>query len=75
MKGERALTPQVFRGIGVSPGIAIGRALVIETRRPRAEREALDPARVPIEVARLKRALDEARSQILEVQGRIAQEV
>lgn len=75
MKGERALTPQVFRGIGVSPGIAIGRALVIETRRPRAEREALDPARVPAEVARLKRALDEARSQILEVQGRIAQEV
>ncbi|MCX5736704.1 MAG: phosphoenolpyruvate--protein phosphotransferase [candidate division NC10 bacterium] len=75
MKGERALTPQVFRGIGVSPGIAIGRALVIETRRPRAERESLDPARVPIEVARLRRALEEARSQILEVQGRIAQEV
>lgn len=69
------MTPQVFRGIGVSPGIAIGRALVIEARRPRAKREALEPSRVPAEVARLRKALDDARRQILEVQGRIAKEV
>jgi phosphotransferase system enzyme I (PtsI) len=69
------MTPQVFRGIGVSPGIAIGRALVIEARRPRAKREVLEPTRVPAEVVRLRKALDDARHQILEVQGRIAKEV
>ena len=69
------MTPQVFRGIGVSPGIAIGRALVIEARRPRAKREALDSAHVPAEVARLTKALDDTRRQIMEVQGRIAREV
>jgi phosphotransferase system enzyme I (PtsI) len=69
------MTPQVFRGIGVSPGIAIGRALVIEARRPRAKREALEPTRIPAEVVRLRKALDDARHQILEVQGRIAKEV
>lgn len=69
------MTPQVFRGIGVSPGIAIGRALVIEARRPRAKREVLDASRVPAEVARLKRALEDTRRQIQEVQGRIAKEV
>ena len=66
---------QVFRGIGVSPGVAIGRALVIETRRPRAKREALDAAHVPAEVARLTKALEDTRRQITEVQGRIAKEV
>ncbi len=69
------MTPQVFRGIGVSPGIAIGRALVIEARRPRAKRETLEPNRLPAEVARLKKALGDARRQIAEVQGRIAREV
>jgi len=69
------MTLQVFRGIGVSPGIAIGRALVIESRRPRAKRETLEASRVPAEVARLKKALEDARRQIQEVQGRIAKEV
>jgi phosphotransferase system enzyme I (PtsI) len=69
------MTPQVFRGIGVSPGIAIGRALVVEARRPRAKREVVEPTRIAVEVARLRRALEDSRRQILEVQGRIAKEV
>jgi phosphotransferase system enzyme I (PtsI) len=69
------MTSQVFRGIGVSPGIAIGKALVIEARRPRAKREVLIAAQVPAEVARLRRALDDARRQILELQERITKEV
>jgi phosphotransferase system enzyme I (PtsI) len=69
------MTAQVFRGIGVSPGVAIGRALVIEARRPRAKREVVEPVRIPTEVARLRKALDDARRQILEVQERIGKEV
>jgi phosphotransferase system enzyme I (PtsI) len=69
------MSVRVFRGIGVSPGIAVGKALVIEVRRPRVKREGLDLARVPLEVSRLRQALEVSRKQILEIQERIAREV
>jgi phosphotransferase system enzyme I (PtsI) len=69
------MSPQIFRGIGVSPGIAVGKALVIEVRRPRVKREVVDPAHVSSEVARLQQALEVSRRQILEIQERIAKEV
>jgi phosphotransferase system enzyme I (PtsI) len=69
------MSPRIFRGIGVSPGIAVGKALVLEMRRPRAKREVLDPARIPLEVSRLQQALETSRRQILEIQERIAREI
>jgi len=72
---DELVSSNVFRGIGVSPGIAIGKALVIESRRPRAKRILVDPARVPVEITRLRQAVEDSRRQILEVQERIAQEV
>jgi phosphotransferase system enzyme I (PtsI) len=69
------MKPQVFRGIGVSAGIAVGKAVVVEVRRPRVKREFLDPARVPLEASRLRQALETSRRQILEIQERIAGEV
>jgi phosphotransferase system enzyme I (PtsI) len=68
-------TPRVFRGAGVSPGIAIGRALAIEVRRPRAKRETLDPGQVSAEITRLQRALEASRAQIVELQQKIAGEL
>ena len=69
------MSAQVFRGIGVSPGIAVGKALVVEVRRPRIKRERVDPARLPLEISRLRQALEASRRQILEIQERIAKEV
>jgi phosphotransferase system enzyme I (PtsI) len=69
------MSPRVFRGIGVSPGIAVGKALVVESRRPRVKREPVDPARIPLEISRLRQALEVSRRQILEIQERIAKEV
>jgi len=69
------MSARIFRGIGVSPGIAVGKALVIEVRRPRVKREPVDPGRVGREVARLQQALEASRRQILEIQERIAREV
>lgn len=67
--------PRVHRGIGVSPGIAIGKALVVEVRRPRPQRQTLEAAEVPAEVARLRQTLELSRSQIQEIQQRIAREL
>lgn len=69
------MSAQVFRGIGVSPGIAVGKALVVEVRRPRIKRERVDPARLPLEISRLRQALEASRRQLLEIQERIAKEV
>jgi phosphotransferase system enzyme I (PtsI) len=69
------MSPRVFRGIAVSPGIAVGKALVVEARRPRVKREPVDPARIPLEISRLRQALEVSRRQILEIQERIAKEV
>jgi phosphotransferase system enzyme I (PtsI) len=69
------MSPRVFRGIGVSPGIAVGKALVVESRRPRVKREFVDPAQVPLEISRLRQALEVSRRQIQEIQERVAKEV
>jgi phosphotransferase system enzyme I (PtsI) len=69
------MSPRIFRGIGVSPGIAVGKALVVESRRPRVKRESLDPGRIPLEISRLRQALELSRRQIQEIQERIAKEV
>jgi len=69
------MSPRIFRGIGVSPGIAVGKALVVESRRPRVKREPVDPGRIPLEISRLRQALEVSRRQILEIQERIAKEV
>lgn len=66
------MSPRIFRGIGVSPGIAVGKALVVESRRPRVKRESLDPGRIPLEISRLRQALEVSRRQIQEIQERIA---
>jgi len=53
----------------------VGKALVVEARRPRVKREPVDPARIPLEISRLRQALEVSRRQILEIQERIAKEV
>jgi len=53
----------------------VGKALVVESRRPRVKRESLDPDRIPLEISRLRQALEVSRRQIQEIQERIAKEV
>jgi phosphotransferase system enzyme I (PtsI) len=61
-----------LKGIGVSPGIAVGEALIVE-------REAVPVFRVPVaaeaveaEVERLRRALEESRRQLRSIRDRLA---
>jgi len=69
------MSPRTFRGIAVSPGIAIGKVQVVEVRRPRVRREPLDVARLPEELSRLKKAVEVSRGQIVEIQDRVAKEI
>ena len=53
---------EIRRGIAVSPGIAIGPALVLDTEGVRIPHRTVPVEQIPDEIARLRRALSEAAS-------------
>jgi phosphotransferase system enzyme I (PtsI) len=64
----------VLRGRGVSAGIAIGRALVLEGSNAAIYRLAIDPDRVEREVLRFQRAVRAAWRQLRRLRDRIRSE-
>ncbi|HWK12374.1 MAG TPA: phosphoenolpyruvate-utilizing N-terminal domain-containing protein, partial [Vicinamibacterales bacterium] len=62
----------VLNGLGVSPGVGIGRALVV-TRGTRDLRFRVPERRVASELARLDDARARARAQLERIKDRIAQ--
>ena len=58
-----AATDNSRRGIGVSPGIAIGPSLVLERRRAAVSAKTLDVTEVESELGRLAEAVGLARAR------------
>lgn len=56
-----------LRGIGVSPGIAMGEALLPKRVVFTSRKELIDEARVPGELERLQRAIDRTRDDLVRV--------
>src|SRR5262245_35116699 len=54
---------EVKRGTAVSPGVAIGPALVIDTEGIRITHRTVLSEQIPEEISRLRRALDEAAAE------------
>jgi phosphoenolpyruvate-protein phosphotransferase (PTS system enzyme I) len=61
-----------LKGIGVSAGVAVGRAVIL-TQRTEVMRFPIPPDRVEREVLALKTARDESRRQLQDISGRVAQ--
>ena len=64
-----------LRGIGVSPGVAVGQALVVEREAVPVFRLLLPPDAVEGEVQRLTRAVESSQKQLLAIKDRLAREV
>ena len=64
-----------LRGTGVSPGIAVGPALIVEHEVGPVFRLALSPEQVPAEVERLERALAVSADQLRSIKERLSREV
>ncbi len=62
-------------GAGVSPGIAVGRALVVERQERPVFRLSLEASQVEAEVARLARAVEAARGQLQAIKERLGREL
>jgi phosphotransferase system enzyme I (PtsI) len=61
-----------FQGIGASPGIAIGRALVLDSRRVRLPKLKLQPHEIDLEVLRFKTAVALSNTQLEDLKVKLA---
>ena len=59
-----------FRGLGVSPGLAIGPVHLVDRRRVRVPRYHIDPENRPEEVERFERAVSASATQLSELRVR-----
>jgi phosphotransferase system enzyme I (PtsI) len=64
-----------LRGTGVSPGIAVGHALVMERDAAPVFRLAVDAGHVDAEVRRLEEAIEASRAQLRAIKERLSREV
>src|SRR6185295_11297818 len=66
---------QILQGMGVSGGIALGRAVYIETRGPEVYRLHISEDQVEIEVARLRAAAEHARNELQRIRARAEEDL
>ncbi len=67
---------RVLRGIGASPGIAIGRTYRVERERIKIIRQYLiDTSQIPAEIDRFKKAVSDSETQLLQIRKRIPDEI
>ena len=60
-----------FKGIGVSPGIVIGRAYLLDRRKVVVADKRIEEVSVKDEVARFKRAIETSRTQLVDLRKRL----
>ncbi|MBV9493678.1 MAG: phosphoenolpyruvate--protein phosphotransferase [Acidobacteria bacterium] len=61
-----------YKGIGVSPGIAIGRAIMVEKRIASVYRVPIREDEVASEVTRFSEALEKTREELLELKQKVS---
>ncbi|HEX2120906.1 MAG TPA: phosphoenolpyruvate--protein phosphotransferase [Thermoanaerobaculia bacterium] len=63
---------RIYKGIGVSPGIAIGRAVLVEKRVASVYRVPIREDEVPFEVTRFLESLEKTRDELLELKAKVS---
>jgi phosphotransferase system enzyme I (PtsI) len=69
---EKNTHEKVFRGIGASPGIVIGRAYLLDRRKVVVTDKRIEPVSVKEEVARYKKAVDVSKAQLTDLRKRFS---
>src|SRR5687767_2115598 len=63
---------RTYKGIGVSPGIAIGRAVIVEKRVSSVYRVPIPDEDVPGEITRFLESLEKTRDELLELKQKVS---
>ncbi len=69
---EAALELRTYKGTGVSPGIAVGRAVIVEKRVSSIYRVPLKEHEVPKEIKRFEEAVETTRSDLLVLREKVS---
>jgi phosphotransferase system enzyme I (PtsI) len=72
-EGRPTIAPMVLKGVSASPGLAVGRAFVIDRRRVKAPKRHIDDKEVEIEIARFDAALATSHEQLERVKRKLAE--
>ena len=75
MSGDKAREEIRFHGAGVSPGIAQGAIHVVRDDLDDVARYRIEPGQIANEIGRFEAALIQTRTQILEMQQKIAESI
>jgi len=75
MSGNKAREEIRFQGAGVSPGVAQGAIHVVRDDLDDVARYRIEPAQIANEIGRFEAALIQTRTQILEMQQKIAESI
>lgn len=62
--------PHIVRGIGASPGVAMGRVYLLDRRKVRVRRYHIHPEQVESEIERLRSAIARSVEQLETIRGR-----
>jgi len=65
----------MFKGIGVSPGIIIGRVLLFNPEEIRIIRHVVPEDRIEAEISRFQAAIEKTREELSAIKNRIGQEI
>jgi phosphoenolpyruvate-protein phosphotransferase (PTS system enzyme I) len=63
---------RTYKGVGVSPGIAIGRAVIVEKRVASVYRVPIHEEEVAAEVTRFLESLEKTRDELLELKAKVS---
>lgn len=72
---EHSPESQRLEGIPASPGVAIGRAFLLDSQEIPISKRNIPAASVPKEIARFEEALIQTRKEIMEIQSKISKEL
>ncbi len=65
----------MFEGIGVSPGIVVGKAYVVDQWKSKTEQFELSPSEVEAEIKRFRKAIAVSKDQLKLIKQKVASEV
>jgi phosphotransferase system enzyme I (PtsI) len=63
---------RTYKGVGVSPGIAIGRAVIVEKRVASVYRVPIRDEEVDSELTRFREALEQTRAELLDLKQKVS---
>ncbi len=62
---------KIYKGIGVSPGVVIGRAYLLDRRKVVVAGQRIEDVKIKDEVARFKKAIEVSRAQLEDLKKRL----